>query len=472
MTKIKYDWVKVIRMLKEKSKLPYIFFFIFAAAFILIAIKGLKTPQPGDENTYYYMGKMVSEGKIPYRDFFFAHPPLHVYLLALIYKLFGFNIVILKSIPLISTLISGFFVFKISKEQFGEAEAVISSLLFLFSYSIMFNSVFSFGIDIATMLFVVGIYLLWNRNKHIQAGIFFGLAGVTKLLTLVPILLALIIILFSDKKKFLRLSSGFLIIFFLINGIFALLHGSEYFSQVYKFHLLKSFGSRENYQEYMGTIKLNWILFSSALLFIFAKEREKVQSFAAISTAYIIFLATLKNIFGFYFIAVFPLLAVIGGYSIVNILKCHFTKKWRIFILMALLLIFSWDLISNIIFLEKIAFTGFERGKDIIDLINSASDKETLLFGDSSVAPLLALLTGKGIALDFADTNNQVFISGLRDLDGVLADLKGKDVLFVIRTSQGISDFGAVKQFLNANCGFLSQFHDKIEGSYIIYSCR
>ncbi len=459
-------------MLKEKSKLSYIFFFIFVAVFILIAIKGLKVSQPGDENTYYYMGKLISEGKVPYKDFFFAHPPLHIYLVALIYKIFGFNVVILKLIPLISTLISAFFIFKITKEQFGEAEAIISSLLFLFSYSIMFNSVFSFGIDIATMFLIIGIYLLWSKKKHFLAGIFFGLAGITRLLTLVPILFILTIILFSDKKKSLKLSSGFLIVFFLVNGIFALLYGSDYFNPVYKFHLLKSFGSKENYHEYVDTLKLNWILFSSAFLFIFVKEKKKVQNFAIISIAYIIFLATLKNIFGFYFIIVFPLLAIIGGHTIVNLIKNYLSGKWKIFILILLLSIFAWDLVSNVMFLDKIAFTGFERGKDIIDLINSASNKETLLFGDNSVVPLLALLTNKKIALDFVDTNNQVFISGLKNLDEVLTDLKGKDILFVIRSTQGLSDFSAVKQFLNTNCDFLSQFHDKIEGGYIIYSCK
>ena len=80
-------------------------------------------------------------------------------------------------------------------------------------------------------------------------------------------------------------------------------------------------------------------------------------------------------------------------------------------------------------------------------------------------------MTNKKIAFDFVDTNNQVFLSGLRDLNRVLADLNGKDILFVIRSKQGISYFSEVKDFLNKNCGFLSQFHDKIEGSYLVYRC-
>ena len=136
-----------------------------------------------------------------------------------------------------------------------------------------------------------------------------------------------------------------------------------------------------------------------------------------------------------------------------------------------LTLIFAWNLAADVLFLEKVGFKGFERGKDLIEFINLVSDKETLLFGDDSVVPLLALLTDKKIAFDFVDTNNEVFLSGLADLGGMLDRLKGNDVLFMIRSRQGISYFNAVKWFLNQNCEFLSQFHDKTEGSYIVYRC-
>ena len=191
----------------DKSRLAHSLFFLFAILFIFIVSKGLITLQSGDENVYYYMGKLVSEGKLPYRDFFFAHPPLHIYLIALVYKIVGFKIVILKSLPLISILISSFLIFEITKEKFGDYEAIISALLFLFSYSIMFNSVFSFGIEIATLFMVIGVYLLWNKDNYVLSGILFGLAGITRLLSLVPIFIILIINLFLNRKKF----SGFIL---------------------------------------------------------------------------------------------------------------------------------------------------------------------------------------------------------------------------------------------------------------------
>lgn len=457
----------------NKNNLAYSLLFFFIFLFILIVLKGIIIAQPGDENVYYYMGKMISEGKVPYRDFFFAHPPLHIYLIALVYKIFGFNIIALKSIPLISTLITAFFIFEISKEKFGKAEAVASSFLFLFSYSIMFNSVFSFGIEIATMFLVIGVYFLLNRNNPLLSGILFGIAGITRLLSLIPISILIIAALFSNKKNFLKLLAGFFIIFLLVNGIFILFFDDAYFSQVYKFHFLKNSDTEENFKEYIDTVKLDWILFLSAFSFIFVKEKKPAGMFAAVSIVYIIFLMALKRVFGFYFIIVIPFLAMIGGYSIIKLLKrFKMPKKAVIAVSLALFSIFVWNLASDILFLEKVGFVGFERGKDLTDFVNSASSKNTLLFGDESVVPLLALLTNKKIALDFVDTNNQVFISGIKDLAGLLSDLKGKDILFIIRSKQGISYFKGVKEFLDKNCEFVSQFHDKIEGDYLIYRCR
>ncbi|MBI2647000.1 glycosyltransferase family 39 protein, partial [Candidatus Woesearchaeota archaeon] len=200
-------------MLQKNNKITYGLFLILTVLFFIIVFKGLKTPQPGDENAYYYMGKLISEGKQPYKDFFFAHPPLQVYLTAFIFLIFGFNIIVLKLIPLISTIVSGFVIFKISRHKFGNYEALVSILLFFFSYGVIFSSVFSFGIEIATMFMLVGIYYLLNKEKYFIAGLFFALAGTTRLLSLVPIFVIFATILVLNKKKFIKLLLGFLIIF-------------------------------------------------------------------------------------------------------------------------------------------------------------------------------------------------------------------------------------------------------------------
>ncbi len=456
----------------NKDKLPYALFFAFAAIFIFIVSKGIITPQPGDENVYFYMGKLITEGKIPYKDFFYAHPPLHIYLLAVIYKIFGFNIIALKSITLFSALIPSFFIFRIAKEKFGNLEAILSSLIFMFSYSIMFNSAFSLGVMTAAMLMIIGFYFLFNKNNYYMAGLFFGVAAITRLLVLIPIFTVLLIILLSDRKNFIKLSSSFLVVFLTVNIIFILFFGNNYVNSVYKFHLSKNFGANQNLKEYYDIVKLNWILFLSALAFIFIKNKKPLKMFVISSTIYLIFLSTLKRLFGFYFIIIFPFLAIIGGYSISNLYKeLKINNKFKTCIFVILILIFLWNLVADVSFLQKRGFKGFERGSDLIEFIHSNTNRNTLIFGDASVAPLLALMTNKRLALDFADTNDQVFSSRIVDINNVLDGLKGKDILFIAR-DRGLSSLSEVRNFLNKNCELLSTFYDKSEGNYLIYKCN
>ncbi|MBI2655957.1 glycosyltransferase family 39 protein [Candidatus Woesearchaeota archaeon] len=455
----------------KKNKIAYALFFAFAAIFISVVFKGAITAQPGDENVYFYMGKLIAEGKIPYRDFFYAHPPLHAYLLAAVYKAFGFNILALKLIPFVSALISSFFIFKIAKEKFGNLEAITSSLLFMFSYGIMFNSAFSFGIMTATMLMTIGFYFLFNKNKNYLAGLFFGLAAVTRLLALIPIFVILFTVFLSNRKKFVQLSSSFLIIFLAVNLAFILFFGNDYTTPVYKFHLVKSAGINQNLNEYLGIIKLNWILFLSAFAFVFAKSKKPLIVFAVPSLIYLAFLLFLKRLFGFYFIIIFPFLAIIGGYSLANLCKqLRIGNKLKVAAAAAIALIFLWNLAADISFLQKRAFTGFERGNDLADFVNTNSNKNTLLFGDASIAPLIALMTDKKLALDFADTNDQVFSSRIVDINNVLSGIKGKNILFIAR-DKGISSLTEARNFLNTDCELLSTFYDRSEGNYLIYKC-
>ena len=470
MINIIYYLVKLKGMLNN-DRMPYALFLAIIAIFIFIVSKGMITPQPGDENVYFYMGKLITEGKIPYRDFFYAHPPLHIYLLAAIYKIFGFNILALKSIPLISTLISSFFVFKIAKEKFGNLEAIISSLIFMFSYGIMFNSAFSLGVMTATMFMIIGGYFLLNKNNCYMAGLFFGLAAITRLLALIPIFVVLSMIFLSDRNNFIKLSSAFLIIFLAVNIAYILLFGNDYITSVYKFHLIKTAGTDQNLKEYFDIVKLNWILFLSALAFVFVKNKKPLIILTVPSLIYLIFLLALNRLFGFYFVVVFPFLAIIGGYSLVNLCKqLRISNKLKIAAVTAIALIFLWNLAADISFLQKRGFTGFERGNDLVDFINFNSDKNMLLFGDASVAPLLALMTNKKLALDFVDTNDQVFSSGIIDVNEVLARLKNDEILFVLR-DQGLSSLAEIRHFINADCELLGSFYDKTEGNYIFYKC-
>ena len=67
-------------MKRIKDKTWFIFSLIILI-FVLIEIKALLFYKPGDENVYLHMGKLLSEGVLPYKDFFYAHPPLQLFCL-------------------------------------------------------------------------------------------------------------------------------------------------------------------------------------------------------------------------------------------------------------------------------------------------------------------------------------------------------------------------------------------------------
>ena len=457
--------------MQKNNKLVWFLFFILILIFLAIEFSGLKVPQPGDENVYFYMGNLVANGAVPYKDFFYAHPPLQLYVIAFVMKIFGFNIIALKSISLISAIITAVLIFKISKEKFGNAEALLSSLLFLFSYSVLFNSVFEFGIILAVMFLFLGLYFQLVKKNYFTAGIFFGIAGITRLLTLIPISIILADSFFKDKKVFRKTLTGFSIMFLMINLILIILFGLNYINPTYKYHILKSAESNSNFNEYINVIKLNWILFAASFLSIFSKDKKKLSLFYFTATAYLAFLIFSSRVFNFYFLVAIPFMAILGGCAVVELMKK--IKSRKILMSLAILLagVFLWDAAANIMFLEKIAFRGFGRGNDIADYLNTRIDKSYQIFGDESTTPLIALMTERKIIFNIVDTNPSVFKTGLVSLNDILMKLKEKKFVFIARNKQGISEFPEMREFLDKGCSLGSTFNDDADGMYLIYEC-
>jgi len=165
-------------MKKLNKNYYWVIFSVIIIIFFLIELKALPYLKPGDENVYLYMGKLVSEGKIPYKDFFLAHPPLQILIIAAVFKIVGFNIFISNLMPLLFTLLSAFFLFKIVKEKFNEIKALAAVALFLFSFSTLSLATDFVGINLTAMFAVIGFYCLFNKNNYIKSGIFFGLASI------------------------------------------------------------------------------------------------------------------------------------------------------------------------------------------------------------------------------------------------------------------------------------------------------
>ena len=441
---------------------------ILSAAIILFAAieaKGLLHYDNSDENVYFYMSSLVADGKVPYRDFFYAHPPLELLPGAAVFKLFGFNLLLLKLLPLAATIISAIMVYLVAKRNFSEPAAVMATAFFLSSHTIMLEATYFLGLNIAVMFLMLGFYFM-NR-KPLLAGLFFGLAGMTRLLAVVPAAVLISFLLLKNIKAFAKTAAGFAAVFGTANLLLSLL-SPNFIVSVYKFHLLKPAVEGRTSELFLSFVAGNALLIG-AVAIAFPAWNKKLLLFAVCAAAYMLLLTQLNKIFGFYFVAAVPFLAVIAGANADALLKKINYQKLAL-IAVAAIFIINTAYITN--HLWGFDFANFETAKEMAQFEKANSQPGDTIFGDVTSAPLVALFSGRKLMDDIADTNELVYLSGVRSLDAELALVKSQKAKFVIiRPLYGIGSLEKTQQFLESNCKLAKHYKDPYHADFLVYGC-
>ena len=466
------------------KKIELAIFTIIALVFVLIELNGITHIGPGDENVYYYMAKSVAEGQLPYKDFFYAHPPLHVLVLALIIKIFGISMPMLKSAELFALLAGAFFLYKTSLELFKNRlndnnhilVSALALILFLFSFEVMFKATFSMGINLSLMLLLIAFYLLFTKNYFI-GGVFSGLAGLARFYALIPLLAFFAFILLEKYKEerlkdFLKVLTGFLLTFGLAISVLAIIFGQNFIEPVFKYHLLKPKLPGQKVTVYKNVLFENIPIISSFLLSIFIKNRKKFALFYLAAASYLAFLLLLSTIFEFYFIILFPFMAIIGAFSFVDLTRrIKLQKLIKYALIFFIAAIFFWSTVADMLFLQKIGFLDINPLGEMVGKISGTS-KNQYLFGDDSIVPLLALLSNRKIALNFIDSDEKRFTSGLENFYLFTNQLDDVDLSYIIlRKNKGIHQILEFREYAEQRCKLDRQYSDITEGVFLFYKC-
>ena len=152
----------------------------------------------------------------------------------------------------------------------------------------------------------------------------------------------------------------------------------------------------------------------------------------------------MKTLFGYYFLPALAFMAMAGGAAIVGIMETMRQKRVAAWSVGAILVLgYGWNLAADASFLFQEGFSGFSRVGDVEAYIGGHFGDGMPLVGDDSITPLMALRTGRSIAFNAVDTNDQAFSSGAQSLGGLLERIKGQKggVIFLARTTQGIAGF-------------------------------
>ena len=185
-----------------------------------------------DESLYSIMARLVSQGLVPYRDFFFAHPPLALYANAVILKLSGFGFAQSRILPFVCSVVFLFAflrLFENNSEKIKALALLFTSMFFVQTSEFMFYSAMT-----AFSFLAVNFYL---KKNYFTAGFFIGLSFLSRVFAFVP-LLALLFLNFKNRKNFLKILSGFLAVVIPVCIIFEAVSGNFIYS-VFLYHSTK-----------------------------------------------------------------------------------------------------------------------------------------------------------------------------------------------------------------------------------------
>ncbi len=499
----------------KKSNLIHLLFLIALIIFVVLQFRGLFVPADGDEDIYFYMGRLVAEENMPYSDFFFAHPPLHILAFAFLYKLAGFNLFIFKLVPLLSILVSVFFLFKIIEKKFDGATALIASILFLFSFIILFNSVNAFGVNLALAFLSAGFYFFEIKEKPVVAGILFALSALTRYYVIPILIIFLLYSFFVSRKKTLKCGIALGLLFIIAQVLLILLLGQSYLAATLEYHLHKT--EAANKHEILKEVfSLNIPLFALSLLSLFCWKRKGLWPIALMSIGYLAFLLLQPRVFPFYFIPLLFFLAMLASVGIVYFFEMLKDKKWDLamiigsFLLLgayirwlfsakidviimvlvtilALLIIYLTKIqkrmivalilgsmlllntTQDVLFLEKVKFDEFIVPNQIGQLLIEKYPN-TEVIGDA-LAPLVALQTGHKIKENLVDLNEQVFMTNILNPDDFAKRISNREFPLIIASQEGILLQQPIRDVITKTCKIAARYKDNVWGEYLVFDC-
>jgi hypothetical protein len=304
-----------------------------------------------DENIYFYGALRFSEGLIPYRDFFFAHPPMHLVVPAIAFKTFGFSIMLAKLLPVGAVLATALLLFTCLRQYLGKLTAFLGLGSFLFAMELLQASTNLNGVNLTSFWLVLGT-LLFLRQRAIPAGIalafaissgIYAAAGALALIAMSP---------FQGRRLAMRFVMAFAITVLLVNGTFWLLGGDAFIEGVYGFHLLKAkkpligvflkalyHHTPLFFGVLLAPVVGAWLRFRNIPVLWEPLEQETRGSFFAPhklfaepalgtikilwlqAVALLIQLALVNELYSFYFVIAFPYAAAALGYTVAGIIS-------------------------------------------------------------------------------------------------------------------------------------------------------
>jgi hypothetical protein len=384
----------------KKRKQPIKLFYILPLLLFLIIRSFFITPVPSDETIYINMAKALKDGLLPYKDFFYAHPPFQ--LLLLFPAAQAGNFFLTKIYISIIGLACVFLTYLIAKEIFDERAAFISMLFFLLLPGFIIFGNLAMGTFEALLFFLLSFYFLL-KNKTLLSAIFMSISFFTRYLVLLSIPFVLIY-LFLYKKKSLKYFLTYLV--FITFGLFLVIYSFFGFNFI-RDTILYHFGS--NIKLSLGLANWIWQYFSLGfftgfiaiicLIFGYFKKDYKLMLFSTYPLFYdLTILLIFKQVIYHYFAFALPLLAISFGRT--------FSQSKFIDLKLFLFLILLLSFVTNF----KSLVYYFDRNKNLVfdEIVNYTlefTEENDLIFGEPRIINYVSFVAKRRIVNNYFDSD-------------------------------------------------------------------
>ena len=405
---------------------------LLLALLIVCAVVNAPTsvPRPFDENIYFHMGREVARGLVPYRDFFFAHPPVMLIILTATFAAAGTTWLVGT---LVATAVSlGLLIgcFALTRRLIGERPALLSCVLLLGSPGFLMSA--QTDGNALSLLFVVSALVAHYKGLPATAGLLCGFATVTKLFALVAIPPILFDLLSgpggrSDARRFLIALSAVAVV---VMGAFLALSGAgRVVNPIVLYHLGKdpiSFQARAGVV--VRFLSLNALAVVAALPMLRTSGRSRHRALLGLLVLATLLILVQRRIYIQYL--VYPLfsLTVFAGAT----LDRAFSRGRALAALTVLVLAINliWSAADNLSSRTDAPF-----GRALLYMartVATTSSPEDTVLGHAVAAPTLAFLADRRMSADVLDLNYARVTSGHLDVAELVERIKTDLPRFIV----------------------------------------
>jgi hypothetical protein len=134
-----------------------------------------------DEGFYLYAAKLVAQGQVPYRDFFFPQAPLSPYIFSLWMNIANFSWISARACAAFFTIGCGGLIYLFTRAYFGRWAALLALPLFAMTVAIQAWMPIAKNTVLATFLLLLALYMGLIRKQSGWGAFFMGLSVLTRL---------------------------------------------------------------------------------------------------------------------------------------------------------------------------------------------------------------------------------------------------------------------------------------------------